>query len=235
MKPKTEKPELTKGVARWLIRESLGVATVGVLLLVSAGRWHWPAAWILVGIYALWVTANAVLLIPRSPELLIERAARRKSDKTWDTLLLSILGVFTIAKYVVAGLHLRHGWPGAISERLGIPAAVIAAFGYGLITWSMAANAYFSQVVRIQEDRGHAVATKGPYASIRHPGYTGTILFELASPVLLGSLWVLALGALNAALRIIRTALEDRTLKKELDGYEAYARHVRYRLIPGIW
>jgi protein-S-isoprenylcysteine O-methyltransferase Ste14 len=34
---------------------------------------------------------------------------------------------------------------------------------------------------------------------------------------------------------LIRTALEDRTLKKELEGYIDYAGQVRYRLIPGIW
>ncbi len=34
---------------------------------------------------------------------------------------------------------------------------------------------------------------------------------------------------------IIRTALEDRTLQKELDGYEAYTQNVRHRLLPGVW
>ena len=33
----------------------------------------------------------------------------------------------------------------------------------------------------------------------------------------------------------IRTAHEDRTLMQYLEDYEAYARRVRYRLLPGIW
>jgi protein-S-isoprenylcysteine O-methyltransferase Ste14 len=33
----------------------------------------------------------------------------------------------------------------------------------------------------------------------------------------------------------VRTALEDRTLRQELEGYAEYARRVRFRLIPGIW
>jgi protein-S-isoprenylcysteine O-methyltransferase Ste14 len=37
------------------------------------------------------------------------------------------------------------------------------------------------------------------------------------------------------ALVVYRTALEDRTLHAELDGYVAYAARVRYRLMPGIW
>jgi len=34
---------------------------------------------------------------------------------------------------------------------------------------------------------------------------------------------------------VIRTALEDRTLLAELDGYRNYATKVRYRLLPGVW
>jgi protein-S-isoprenylcysteine O-methyltransferase Ste14 len=45
----------------------------------------------------------------------------------------------------------------------------------------------------------------------------------------------LILGVLNAVLFLVRTALEDRTLHSELDGYPEYASQVRYRLLPGIW
>ena len=41
--------------------------------------------------------------------------------------------------------------------------------------------------------------------------------------------------SLDAALMIVRTALEDRIWRQELAGYEAYAQRVRYRLVPGIW
>jgi protein-S-isoprenylcysteine O-methyltransferase Ste14 len=34
---------------------------------------------------------------------------------------------------------------------------------------------------------------------------------------------------------VIRTALEDKTLQEELDGYRVYAQKVPYRLVPGIW
>jgi protein-S-isoprenylcysteine O-methyltransferase Ste14 len=37
------------------------------------------------------------------------------------------------------------------------------------------------------------------------------------------------------ALLILRTALEDKTLQKELPGYAEYVQRVRYRLFPGIW
>lgn len=34
---------------------------------------------------------------------------------------------------------------------------------------------------------------------------------------------------------VLRTALEDAALRRELDGYADYARQVRHRLLPGRW
>jgi protein-S-isoprenylcysteine O-methyltransferase Ste14 len=38
-----------------------------------------------------------------------------------------------------------------------------------------------------------------------------------------------------ALVLVSRTAIEDRMLRRELTGYEEYARAVTYRLAPGIW
>jgi protein-S-isoprenylcysteine O-methyltransferase Ste14 len=89
--------------------------------------------------------------------------------------------------------------------------------------------------VRIQEDRGHTVATGGPYHLVRHPGYLGFIAASMATPVSVGSLWALIPAGVASALLVLRTALEDRTLHAELDGYREFARQTRYRLLPGIW
>jgi protein-S-isoprenylcysteine O-methyltransferase Ste14 len=99
----------------------------------------------------------------------------------------------------------------------------------------MVANTFFSTTYRLQEDRGHAVASSGPYRVVRHPGYVGTIAFELATPIMLGSLWALMLGGLGALLIVVRTALEDRTLQEELPGYAEYTQRTRYRLLPKVW
>jgi len=34
---------------------------------------------------------------------------------------------------------------------------------------------------------------------------------------------------------VVRTRLEDRTLRAELPGYGEFAGQVRYRLVPGLW
>jgi protein-S-isoprenylcysteine O-methyltransferase Ste14 len=228
--------ETARGVRSWVRREIMGVVMVAVILFLSAGRLDWVMGWATVGIYALWVGANALLLIPRNPELLAERAKRQKEGmKTWDKMLLSVVGLATLVKYILAGLDVRYGWTAQMPLTIQVIALVVSALGYALGTWAMVTNAYFSMIVRIQEDRGHAVVSDGPYRYVRHPGYTGTTAFELATPIMLGSLWALIPGVLAAVLTVVRTALEDRTLMEELDGYQDYAQQVRYRLLPGIW
>ena len=100
----------------------------------------------------------------------------------------------------------------------------------------MAVNPHFEKFVRIQTDRDHRVIDSGPYRIIRHPGYLAIIIGLLFSaPYLLGSLWAFAPAMLAAGCLIVRTVLEERTLRSELPGYEAYCRRVPKRLLPGIW
>ena len=99
----------------------------------------------------------------------------------------------------------------------------------------MASNRYFSTLVRIQIDRGHTVATSGPYRYVRHPGYTGYSASFFGMSLALGSLWAIIPAGFLTCLFVVRTVLEDRTLQGELPGYGHYARRVRFRLLPGIW
>ena len=89
--------------------------------------------------------------------------------------------------------------------------------------------------MRIQTDRNHKVITTGPYKYIRHPGYTGFIVVTLATPLMLGSFWGFIPATLISLLFIVRTALEDKTLHKELEGYSNYAMKTKYRLFPFVW
>ena len=227
--------ETRRGVIRWAVREVMGSVMAGVLLFWPAGTLRWVWGWVLIAVYLAWSITNAILFIPTNPELLAERGARRKDAKRWDTVLMSVVGVLTLAKYIVAGLDFRNGWTGEPGIAVHIIALGVGLAGYALVTWAMASNAYFSTIVRIQSERGHSVASAGPYRIVRHPAYIGTILFELATPLLLGSFWALIPGALSAVIFVVRTALEDRTLITELPGYREFTRQTRYRLIPGIW
>ncbi|HEC34856.1 MAG TPA: isoprenylcysteine carboxylmethyltransferase family protein, partial [Chloroflexi bacterium] len=212
----------TRSVVRYLIREAMGLLMLAAMLFLSAGRLDWVMGWALVGIMLAWSTATALVVVARNPGLLAERTGPKKGAKTWDMVLLSIIGLTTIARCIVAGLDERFGWTTTISLPLQIATLAVAVMGYALVVWATVANPFFSQVVRIQKERGHTVATGGPYRFVRHPGNVGTILFEIAVPVMLGSWWALIPGGLSALLSVVRTALEDKTLLDELDGYREY-------------
>jgi protein-S-isoprenylcysteine O-methyltransferase Ste14 len=230
------KKETSRFVTRWLVREIMGVIIVAVMLFWSAGSWNWGWAWALVAVYGLWVAANAILLIPRQPEMLAERAQRNISGmKSWDKILISLIGLSTLVKYILAGFDIRYGWSAPLPIWLHVLALLISAFGYALGTWAMVENAYFSLVVRIQDDRGHQVCNTGPYRFVRHPGYLGTLLFELFVPILLGSWWALIPGVITSLLTIIRTGFEDNALQEELAGYSEFSRETKFRLVPGLW
>jgi protein-S-isoprenylcysteine O-methyltransferase Ste14 len=225
----------TKIIARYAIRETLGLVVMGVALFWSAGRVDWWPAWAALAVMAGWIAATAVVILHFNPGLLAERLGPRKGAKPWDIAIMSLLGLVQLARYIIAGLDQRYGWSGGFPLAAQIAALVVCALGYALVVWATAANAFFSQIVRIQPERGHTVATGGPYHYLRHPAYAGSILYELAVAILLASWWSILPGVLNAILLVLRTALEDRTLQAELAGYADYARQVRYRLLPGVW
>jgi protein-S-isoprenylcysteine O-methyltransferase Ste14 len=225
----------TKLIARYVIRETMGIVVMGVALFWSAGQIDWWPAWASIAVMLAWITATAIVILRFNPDLLAERLRPRQGAKPWDTAIMSILGLAQLGRYIVAGLDQRDGWTGGFPLAPQIAALAVCALGYALVVWATAANAFFSQIVRIQPERGHTVATGGPYHYVRHPAYAGAILYELAVPVLLASWWALIPSGLNAILLILRTALEDRTLQAELAGYAGYARQVRHRLLPGVW
>jgi protein-S-isoprenylcysteine O-methyltransferase Ste14 len=229
-------PDVKAGVRAYLMKGMVAKLVMALILGLSSGRWNWVNGWMLFGIYTTWDVVVALLLIPRSPEMIAERARIQEGTKTWDIVLATLAAsLMPMATWIVAGLDERYRWTTQLSLSLQIAAMVIVVLGFVLVTWAMAANEFFSTMVRIQEDRGQTVATSGPYQYVRHPGYVGAIMFQLATPIMLSSLWALIPSGLSVLFYIIRTALEDHTLQDELRGYKEYAGKVRYRLLPGIW
>ena len=225
----------TKLIARYAIRETLGLVVMGVALFWSAGRIDWWPAWAAIAVMAAWITATAIVIFRFNPYLLAERLGPRKGAKLWDITIMSILGLTQLVRYIVAGLDQRYGWTGGFPLAAQMAALIICVLGYALVVWATASNTFFSQIVRIQSERGHTVVTGGPYHYVRHPAYVGAILYELAVSVLLASWWALIVSGLGVILLVLRTTLEDRTLQAKLTGYADYVLQVRYRLLPGIW
>ena len=227
-----DKPDLTRGVVKRMVQVVFQTAFLVALPLISAGRldWVWPWAYLGVGIGIL-----AINMLILSPELMAERGQPRENVKDWDRVLTSLMIFPILAILIVAGLDERFEWSPQLAVAIHLIGLAFIALGQGLFSWAMASNIFFSTAVRIQMDRGQTVAYGGPYQYVRHPGYVGMIVSLLATALALGSLWALIPAGLAAVLLVVRTALEDRTLQEELDGYQDYAGQVRYRLLPGVW
>lgn len=223
-------------VRRACLRLTLAQILTASVLFGAAGRVDWPMAWIYIGFSVVSSVAMVVYLARKDPALLAERFRGFEGTQSWDKLLAPLAAlVAPMALLAVAGLDQRFGW----SPRLG-PAVPVVAFavlvaGYGLVLWAMACNTFFAATVRIQSERGQTVVSSGPYGVVRHPGYAGAIVADLALALVLGSLWALVPAAAAVALLVVRTCLEDRLLRAELEGYRDYAAAVPYRLVPGVW
>jgi len=231
-------PQTRRAIIRWIVQAAVGVVGYAALLFLTAGTLNWLWGWVLIAVLAAFLAAHPLILIPINPELLAEREKGSLAEgvKTWDKVVSMLAaGVLPIASWIVAGLDFRFGWSSAVPLAWHLFGLAVMALGYGLFLWAMASNAFFAEGVRIQEERGHTVATGGPYRYVRHPGYAGAILAQSATPLLLGSVWATIPSLGCAALYVLRTYLEDRTLTEELPGYREYAAQTRYRLLPGVW
>jgi protein-S-isoprenylcysteine O-methyltransferase Ste14 len=225
----------TKLIALYILDQILGIAGMAVALFWSAGRIDWWAAWAAIAVWLAFYIAMDILLLRFNPELMAERLNPPKGAKSWDRIILSLLRITQLVRYILAGLDQRYGWTDGFPIAAQLAGLVVCVLSYALLAWAMTSNTFFSQIVRIQSDRGQTVVSQGPYRYVRHPAYIGMILFELAMSTLLASWLAIIAGGLCAILITVRTALEDRTLLVELTGYVDYSHQVRYRLLPGIW
>jgi protein-S-isoprenylcysteine O-methyltransferase Ste14 len=230
-------PEVKRGFVSWIVKALAGLPFFAAILFLSAGRWDWGWGWVFIGLFAIAAIVHVLVLIP-NPALLAERSKglREEGAPTWDKFITGFAaGLLPMIAWIMAGLDVRFGWSAQMSLALHLGGTAVFALGWAIILWATASNAFFSTTVRIQKERGHTVQTDGPYRFVRHPGYVGALLYQLATPFLLGSWWALLPMILTVPLFIVRTALEDKMLHAELDGYREYATRVRYRLLPGGW
>jgi len=222
-------------ILRFALDQSVRLVGLAAVLFWSAGTINWWPGWAFVVISAAWAMAMAVVIVRNDPNLLAERINPPKGAKRWDAVLMSTHGLLQMAVYIVGGLDHRLGWTSGLPVAVQIAALVACFLGYAVTAWATSCNPFFSLIVRIQTDRGHTVATGGPYRLVRHPAYLGAVLLGFSLGMLLGSWWAFLIGIVDSLLMVLRTCLEDRDLQRELPGYPEYARRVPYRLLPGIW
>ena len=234
----TEQKQQQSNVSLWLslvIRMTL----FAIALLWPAGTIKWWEAWVIVGLWTVFGVVMTIYLSRYDPALLAERMRLlpiQKDQKAWDKLMMLLFTIAGIALYIVPGFDvIRYQWTEPLPMWLEIIAMLIHLPCFWFLWWVMRENTYLSQVVKIDNERGHQVITSGPYAIVRHPMYSVVIVLLFAVPVALGSRYSLILALILTLLMIVRTYFEDQTLHEELQGYPEYAQKTTYRLMPGVW
>ena len=212
--------------------------SIPLILLVCGGDLGWWQAWVYSLLFLAANIGGRVWVERQHPGLMAERQNMKKMQnaKTWDKVLAPLMALSVVFPLViVAGLDHRFNWSPVFPQWLIVPGFILITIGYAFGMWAMIENRFFSSTVRIQTDRGHEVCDSGPYQVVRHPGYAGNLLPLLGIALALCSVWTLIPAGVALIIAVIRTALEDQTLREELPGYRDYAQRVRYRLIPGIY
>jgi protein-S-isoprenylcysteine O-methyltransferase Ste14 len=223
-------------IAKWIWQSLLWVVAMGALLFAPAGTWRWPAGWVFLAAIAFISLSAGGWLAKTDPELLAERmrVTAQEGQPVADKIFMAVFGTVALIWFVAIGLdHRFHG--ADFSEPLQALGLALLLLSTVFIMWVMRENSFAAPLVKVQHERGHRVISSGPYAWVRHPMYSGTVLFFVGIPLLLGSAWGVAASPVFALLFGIRAGIEERTLTAGLPGYDDYIARVRYRLLPGIW
>jgi protein-S-isoprenylcysteine O-methyltransferase Ste14 len=208
------------------------------LMLLLAGNWRWVEGWI----FALWLVImiqfSLIYLYIKDPDLLAERTKAPGSDnqKSWDKVLMLSLLILALLWLVILPLDAeRFHWSSAFAVWLKILGGVALLPALYLIERSIIDNTYLSAMVRVQSERKQHVITTGLYGFVRHPLYLGCMLMMLGASLLLGSGYGLIIAVAALLVLVGRIVGEEKMLREELEGYEAYQKKVKYRLIPFVW
>jgi protein-S-isoprenylcysteine O-methyltransferase Ste14 len=222
--------------ARLLLQNTITIVAMGALLFASAGTLHWPSAWVFFVASALLGPLCGWWLYRIDPALLAERLrpVLQKDQPAADKVFMSVFVVAMMAWLALMGVDRR-------VQSSDMP-VTLQAVGFALFLlstlftmWVFRENSFAAPVVKLQAERAQRVISTGPYAHVRHPMYSGMVLFFAGVPLLLGSWWGLVMIPVVVLLFAIRIGIEERTLRDGLPGYADYAARVRYRLVPGIW
>jgi len=223
-------------IAKLLLQNSIFVVALGALLFASAGTLDWPAAWVFLVVSAIIGPACGLWLAKTDPALLAERLRPtfQADQPAADKKFMLAFAVATLIWLVAIGLD-RRAQASDVPLVLHVLGLAMYLLSTALIMWVFRANSFAAPVVKVQAERHHRVISTGPYAFVRHPMYSGVMLFFVGVPLLLGSWWGVAIAPTFAVLFAIRARIEERALIEGLPDYADYAARVRYRLVPGLW
>jgi protein-S-isoprenylcysteine O-methyltransferase Ste14 len=209
-------------------------SVMGVLIFGSAGTIRYWQGWLYLAVFVAASAVTTLDLLARDPALL-ERRMRGgpTAEKEPAQRVIMLFASFAfVALLVVPALDHRFGWS-AVPTWLVLVGDLLVAAGFAIVGRVYRENTYTAATIGVEA--GQTVIDTGPYAMVRHPMYTGALLYMFGTSPALGSYWGLVAFAVMIASLIWRLLDEERLLARDLRGYTDYQRRVRYRLLPHVW
>lgn len=209
----------------------LGVISVGLLIFLPAGTFHFWNGWLLMVILFVPMFFAGIIMMFKNPELL-KRRLNAKEKQRAQSLVVKLSALTFIAGFIVAGLDFRFGWS-SLPKSIILISVLIFLFAYLLYAEVIRENMFLSRTIEVQKNQ--KVIDTGLYGIVRHPMYSTTILLFLSIPFILGSVYAFLIFLIYPFIILRRIKYEEIFLEKELDGYKEYKQNIKYRLIPFIW
>jgi protein-S-isoprenylcysteine O-methyltransferase Ste14 len=213
-------------------------AIFGAPLFLTAWTFRWWRAWVFLAVVLVASATTMFGIFPSRPELLEERyrAPIQKGQPLADKVLTPLLVLSFLGLLVFIPLDVfRFRLLGVTGLAVATSGLVLFAGGWALVALALRENAFAAPVVKHQSERGQVVVETGPYGIVRHPMYAGAIPLTVGMALWLGSFAGALLAAVPIGTIALRVLTEERLLRRELPGYEDYARKVRWRLVPLVW
>ena len=208
------------------------------ILLLLAGDWRWAEGWLFSIIFYVMCSANLLYLHFKDPALLKERFGWpiQPEQKPWDKVVLLLFFLEFLVWFAVMPLDAhRFGWSPVFPLWSRATGVILLILAMVLLFEAMRENTFAAPVVKMQKERGQHVISTGMYGIIRHPMYAGAVLLFISAPLLLGSVYGLALGLLLIVTIAARSVGEEAMLEQELEGYSDYMKKVKWRIIPFVF
>ena len=217
--------------AQAIMKFTLGAVIVGLLIFLPAGTVAYWNGWLFMCILFVPMFCAGIAMMFKNPDLLRKRLDVREKQSE-QQLVIKLSGLMFLCGFVCAGLNFRYGWmvlPNWVSQ----VAAGVFLFAYMIYAEVLRENAYLSRTIEVQKNQ--TVVDTGLYGVVRHPMYGATILLFLSMPLVLGSPISFVIFLAYPIIIAKRIENEEQVLEEELEGYTAYKRKVRYKMIPFLW
>jgi protein-S-isoprenylcysteine O-methyltransferase Ste14 len=210
------------------------LVVMGAVLFVSAWTFNYWQAWVFLSVFGLSSLAVTVYLMKNDPKLLERRmhggptAEKELSQK----IIMSAASIGFAAILIVPALDHRWHWS-AVPPYAVIAGNILIVLGWTIILFVFREHTFTSATIEVAADQ--RVVSTGPYAVVRHPMYSRSLLYFLGIPIALGSWWGLLVGILMMPVFVLRLFDEEKLLARNLPGYSEYMDRVKYRLVPFVW